>query len=592
MAPSLRSSSAKKQETSSSTQSSTSTGGSKAKKGGGKASEGGGGGKAKKPRKSKQKAKDVVPLGRDLFSSLPLDVLLDISANLDPGTLLAISQTSKAVRSTLCSKSAEPLWLAARKAASMPELETQDMSEPLFAHLIQGNACQVCGITKKTEVDHYVRVRACHKCLQQNLRIESYIREKNPGLHYKTFECSLSTKSYYFIPDVLKISAHLLALDPSGAADLDTEHENTAPPPVDPAVAAYVLERKQFIMTVGWDADTIFSWEAAVVDADLKEDEKLREKRADQINKKLMSLGHDIRDVKPLYDIEPAYRTSRPLNEADWRYFRRQLEHAATRQKVQRLREKLRPFYSSILWAPGVSYKARRVYLPFTDWLHLPSIKLLWQEDKTDVDAAVWPTIRQHVMEEMTALMRATKLELFQLVASALRVDGSSLPANVVNVLDGGAPNASLSDADMDPILARVTALFSCALCHKKFPFDECYSHVSEVHSSLTSLERVSPELDCLLPHANFRNAVLQLLRSTDGLDEAVTTSAQLEGGNMRFVVRTSSPSVSRWYYPLHDRWAWITRNVDFNFWGDWYHSRRKQRPALKEEDVISFKLI
>lgn len=117
--------------------------------------------KAKKPRKGKEKAQQEVDAGRDLFSSLPLDLLLDVRQlpffvpaptsrpppqichDLSPADLLAISQTSKGVHATLFAKSAAPLWLAARRAVGMPDLETDDMSETRYAFLVMGKACQV-----------------------------------------------------------------------------------------------------------------------------------------------------------------------------------------------------------------------------------------------------------------------------------------------------------------------------------------------------------------------------------------------------------------------------------------------------------------
>ncbi|GAA5828551.1 hypothetical protein JCM11251_000846 [Rhodosporidiobolus azoricus] len=67
------------------------------------------GDKPKKAFKGKEKAQEEVVVGKDLFSSLPLDLLLDICHDLSPADLLSISQTAKGVHKTLFTRSAAPL---------------------------------------------------------------------------------------------------------------------------------------------------------------------------------------------------------------------------------------------------------------------------------------------------------------------------------------------------------------------------------------------------------------------------------------------------------------------------------------------------
>ncbi|BGP31914.1 Hexaprenyldihydroxybenzoate methyltransferase, mitochondrial [Rhodotorula toruloides] len=57
-------------------------------------------------KKGKKKAEEEVETGRDVFSSLSMDLVLQICSDVDPGTLLAIGQTSKSIRTTLFRKAA------------------------------------------------------------------------------------------------------------------------------------------------------------------------------------------------------------------------------------------------------------------------------------------------------------------------------------------------------------------------------------------------------------------------------------------------------------------------------------------------------
>jgi len=85
--------------------------------------------------------------------------LHQICRDLDPGTLLAISQVSKLVHRTIASKSAKNLWEFVRRNGGWPDME-QPLSELKYAHLAQGYVCQVrrslaylrsgyCGLTPR-----------------------------------------------------------------------------------------------------------------------------------------------------------------------------------------------------------------------------------------------------------------------------------------------------------------------------------------------------------------------------------------------------------------------------------------------------------
>jgi hypothetical protein len=95
----------------------------------------------------------------DRFSSLPLDVLLEVCQGYVPGSttlkhlklfqhllpldLLHLARTTKAFRSILMHRSSSFVWNAARM--NVPGLpECPDMSEPAFARLAFDKHCHVC----------------------------------------------------------------------------------------------------------------------------------------------------------------------------------------------------------------------------------------------------------------------------------------------------------------------------------------------------------------------------------------------------------------------------------------------------------------
>jgi len=80
------------------------------------------------------------------LSSRLADVHAQICRDLDPDTLLAISQVSRRVHRNVASKSAQKLWPLVRQNSGWP-----DLSEPLpYASLMQGFACQVGAFSAST----------------------------------------------------------------------------------------------------------------------------------------------------------------------------------------------------------------------------------------------------------------------------------------------------------------------------------------------------------------------------------------------------------------------------------------------------------
>ncbi|BGP50117.1 hypothetical protein JCM10450v2_006028 [Rhodotorula kratochvilovae] len=72
---------------------------------------------------------------RDLFSTLPLDILLLIFKYLSPGAVLALSRTSKPLRRLLLNeRHGRSFWLAARRTVGWPNLQVP-LSEPAYAHI-------------------------------------------------------------------------------------------------------------------------------------------------------------------------------------------------------------------------------------------------------------------------------------------------------------------------------------------------------------------------------------------------------------------------------------------------------------------------
>lgn len=66
-----------------------------------------------------------------------------IISHLTPGSLVAVSRTSRFLRSLTCTKRAEPVWTAARQRRGWPDLEAGGLNEVEYAKLVEGEFCCV-----------------------------------------------------------------------------------------------------------------------------------------------------------------------------------------------------------------------------------------------------------------------------------------------------------------------------------------------------------------------------------------------------------------------------------------------------------------
>ncbi|GAA5999079.1 F-box protein [Rhodotorula paludigena] len=464
--------------------------------------------------------------GNDLFSSLPFDLLYQICGLVDPATLLSISQTSKAVHRTLDSKASEPVWVAARRSVGMPDLEA-DLAEPMYAFLVQGKACQICGTTKrKTEVDHYVRVRACKAHLSENLRVETDIRKRHSSLHPSSFACSLSTEwnaqgnlradgeLHYWEPDVLATSQRLHSLEGSGKGEQATTSQTSV-------LTQFYNERSKLRVDVAKDAKTIFAFELRSVDDNLKEDEVKTKTRRKAIFAKLAELGYDERDYRDLHKFlssaQPAVTSPKELTEREWSRIRPKILTEVDRQKSARLlheeqdrrsrrRGALRPLYNQLFMA--ASPVQQQAFPSFEAFTTFDDVKVLWQPAEAVVDPKTWPALKLELAVEIEAIRQQDKFSYFDMIGQQLLDRGVQLNRPIKRAIEKepiafvDGPNgrvlaplhAKLPDEQVDAVLALALSLLECNACLLKLPYSDLAAHFRSVHPHSRPSSRLAPE--------------------------------------------------------------------------------------------------
>ncbi|BGP31918.1 hypothetical protein JCM10296v2_003697 [Rhodotorula toruloides] len=540
-----------------------------------RADEGGGdeGGKKRKTSATakKGKAKDEGKVKRDLFSTLPLDIVLQIAGYLDPGTLLAIGQTSKSIRSTLFRKSAQPNWVAARRKVGLKDLH-ELMAEPRYAFLLYGKACEVCGSTRRQSKSRFdLQVRACSKCLENNICLASTIEEEVGDVHPLTFQCCLSTpyshagkrsvsrKPFYWYPDAHFVSTYLHQIDPVAARTDRTK--------IHPSDAAIAFQADCDAFKTVAEADvSIFGEGVKLVDEAKLADEQERPKlRFRQIQIRLMLAGFDKVDTlaTPIW----VQNSSRTVDNEYWAQVKDRVIRAVQKAHDERVdRERIdRKKQLSRLHAQlyDASSSVEQEFFPGVHaFLRLPSIEVLWQPENTVISMSSWAALTPKIRLDIQRQARIDKIRYSHQLARALPLAGIVLPSYISDLVSaepspfldeedqskGFAPlHDCLTDQQLSLFLDNPLALFTCTACgltchvKKTGPHFQAGMRGHCLWGAGVYVEREAPEFQ---PSA--ASSYLQLLHGCiidAGFDIAATTCADLAELGFHFEVQLESGS-------------------------------------------------
>ncbi|TRM61396.1 hypothetical protein BD626DRAFT_631920 [Schizophyllum amplum] len=118
--------------------------------------------------------------------SMPLDILYEIFALLQPMDLLHLSRTTKSLRAILLSRSATYAWKRSFSAVVMAPPIPDDISIPRLASLMFENYCKYCS-TRTSNVCWECRVRICRSCVDEFFaEVPSTLLINAPKSIYKT----------------------------------------------------------------------------------------------------------------------------------------------------------------------------------------------------------------------------------------------------------------------------------------------------------------------------------------------------------------------------------------------------------------------
>ncbi|KPV78150.1 uncharacterized protein RHOBADRAFT_50657 [Rhodotorula graminis WP1] len=173
------------------------------------------------------------------FTNIPLDLLYDICANLEPRDLLALSTTSKVFRSVVTGAASAPLWVAARKRVGLPEL-AHPMTDLQYAHLLFGKGCSFCTRKNAGKPEVFYRARICTACMKdkfadtisdQGVRAFAEAFKDHKKMHPFTLLVANQTAveprrdvPHYRLEEVIRVSADLHSRFPESSFSSSLGH--------------------------------------------------------------------------------------------------------------------------------------------------------------------------------------------------------------------------------------------------------------------------------------------------------------------------------------------------------------------------------
>ncbi|KAL1712546.1 hypothetical protein EV715DRAFT_213471 [Schizophyllum commune] len=200
--------------------------------------------------------------------ALPLDVLLEILARVDPLSLRRLSRSSRALRDTLADPSSDWVWRASYASTDhdLPPAP-EDISIPKFVDLLVDRTCDFCHalVSPEDEFERMwaARMRCCGRCLeddthiilQKNMRQHPIVREvqKYFGRDYELkslFPASLYNCSY---GSNMFLRAHVLRLAAELARDTDGKSREDK--------KAWIVRRAEDHARVREHAKLCFQWD-------------------------------------------------------------------------------------------------------------------------------------------------------------------------------------------------------------------------------------------------------------------------------------------------------------------------------------------
>ncbi|KAH9951402.1 hypothetical protein B0H21DRAFT_718883 [Amylocystis lapponica] len=391
------------------------------------------------------------------FPKMPLDVVIEIFAHLDPGDLLNLARTDKEFRAFLMSRRSAFVWKTARRnIKDFPECPPH-LSEPAYANLAFSPYCHECLRGNVQTVLWYFNVRYCNKCKKQKTTSH---RNISPQL-FAYGAGLLCTMDVYpnrvHIPEVLEVEKVLNSANNKIGED------------------DYVKERRASVRRIMDHAGLCADWLRKKTIEQSEEKEITRCQRWNDILEKLREIGYseELEDRETRYKLRklPQAQLSKPLTDRAWLNIRADLiATLGPSLKDQRENERLNKAHAEliqnaltvlkevILEHYGTLKPAQVDQMPlFEDLAHLSQIRYSLDIPLEDLQSLDISTLRDH-----------WRASLPQLILTWQNNIKAELTAMIIQAMD--------IPEDVD-VLALAVAIFDCTTCGRVLRYPALLVH-------------------------------------------------------------------------------------------------------------------
>ncbi|KAI5481386.1 F-box domain, cyclin-like domain containing protein [Pseudohyphozyma bogoriensis] len=429
--------------------------------------------KKSKSDKKKKGKKQRAPL--QALRDMPTDIFGQICTFLDLKDILHLSRVCKPYRQFLLQRSSQVIWLRARHACGLPELELPFKSEPEYASLVFDKWCMVCGKDPiLNPVDPYLRMRTCSRCSAVVVW---------PGAAFPEQYRATCVKLVITNPAGLCLSSDASDVLKSAKKYIGISSFFTQAPTGGPTREQWTEERTELVRIRRSDGDKIRDWvldqaEQARRRAAEARDKKCKERKA-AIEDRFVKLGWDPQDFRdPSWTSHHEFLNPAKLTKRQFEAMRTELEGILSDLLAERLSQEaddreadrmdtLRANYNA--WRLAETDDANRAtYPPFDEFLHFPEVETLWIEDTPLTDdrlTQATPNIKTSIADFRKRIL-STLLARLAYMTSLLH----SIPSNST-FASFGVSKALADSSGFDnqvfaiTILQRVSVQLFCKVC-------------------------------------------------------------------------------------------------------------------------------
>ncbi|KDR76602.1 hypothetical protein GALMADRAFT_247009 [Galerina marginata CBS 339.88] len=536
--------------------------------------------KAKLPLKHKNRQEKNL----SLLPTMPLDVLFEILRRLNPMDIVNVARTSKIFRETLTSHGAVTVWKAARERRGAPE-PPSDMTEPGWAALLFGNACQNCGAKQVKAVDFMLRRRLCLKCKKSGIFVESRLKKDLRILDKTVFDLvphtetgpwanNRSNSRFFWKEDVERMLLKVAALEQdvlTGRQDAKAKlHE-------------FKQKQRNIVQDIHSSARQYQQW-VKKDDRDRQTDkDTLVERRREAIYDRLREMGHDERDFIRL-KFEPELGSTVQLTDRIWKRILPILEPQILQFQEERLAAERATLMDSRRNIMHDLYQTYQRSLVPSQWKYLPrtldicELEPFAQLIEAPTDVVVTAEDFGNGMKMLLALLSSLSERKLEEFRDVLRVEKTDLSDNAHQ------PDAVASSPHnpVDP-LELATSVFQCeGQCiryHERcsvIGVEELMTHHCDADYTLF-FNRSAMSWNFSLRGAQTASSLVQLA----GLDPKTASVSDMDQKDLRFTCRLCKPvqvSANLW---MANGYSWrraVSHAVRYS--PHWHRGTRRESPV------------